>query len=232
MDLWVFKVYSSAHEMSSLWSSTISRGEELTFYTRILECPVCKKEFSSRYNMTRHINSIHANNYVQDEELDESNSVHDGETSVQSPAKESIDEEMSEEDEGITKEELRAWKWILRETNIDLTEDMLNNDATLSMIIENIRHVVNTITEHYTAFDNGVVNTAIENEIERLQDLKYKEVEVGKSAWYNRRFLIKSMLSALLNGEDDESEDDDEGDDDGGEDHNGEDDARDRKSVV
>ena len=180
-------------------------------------CHQCDKVFSSRFNLSRHLETIHRRDsssevpheaapMVDEEEEDDVISNVSTDESVAS----SVDEN------GFATGEVAAWHWLLGDYNLLSEEDDVDKEKENWLEkIHQVRKVVKFVSKKMTDIETGKVYHAISDEKNRLQaDSEMGDKEAEKCAWEARRYLVKELFKAVNEYESGEEEDDSQIDDD------------------
>ncbi len=178
-----------------------------------IACPVCHKEFTTKYSKYRHVKTVHSVKADKMDDVDENYSSDNSEETDFDEGEEGDISEKSTEEEDEDELCTEAWRYMLEKAFEDMnkqpeTLDDLSKEPYLSEFIENLQ-------KNVEFYDNIMHNLKSSYEYQQLQITKNRMKKLGcssqeaeKSAWQIRKFIIKKLLEDNMDVLEDESDSD------------------------
>ncbi len=188
-------------------------------------CPVCHKEFATKYSMHRHMQTVHPKRTAEMEEVDEDYSSGDDDDDDGPDSDEAQEgNETAKSTEAVADDDddddlcTQAWRYVLKEAFEDMHEqpealDDLTKEPHLSEFIESLQKCV----QFYDATLHNLMSSheykQLQNTSKRMKKLGCSSQEADENAWHIRKLLIKNLLKSNMDALEEEEETDSDMDD-------------------
>ena len=203
-----------------MWSINIGK---LASRCNTMNCSVCGKTFSSRYNLNRHTKQ-HQERSEEDMDIERSEDEMERDGGSQSRSEDETSEESESDDstcqskvppyyrslerkikakelaeEKGNRDAMAAWNYVLLlQFGLDDMHNIFSEKENEQCELNAIRKRVNSLMRLTEQISDSPLYMKIYDEKARLESHNYDEDEADKVAWFNRRFRIKKYLKQVI----------------------------------
>ena len=167
-----------------------------------MECKICDKTFTSRFNLNRHIKQQHSMEQDYQSEDDAEQSEEEGEKDTVAPFYRKQERETKarvKSDEKDNRDAMQYWHYMLQDKfGKDVVKNLFLHKSEEPLVMKMTREGVEELLEMADKIRESPVYRKIAEEQARLEDCEYDGKEANKAAWFNRKFLVKNYLRKII----------------------------------